>query len=249
MIAAAIPTLSDHELALRLGLSALCGALVGLEREWRDRAAGLRTHMLVTLGSTIFTLLSLYGAQEWIQYSQAAGGASRTLYTADPGRIAAQIVSGIGFIGAGAIWRSQNSVHGVTTAASLWVMASIGMAVGMGWHWTAVEATAGILLVLLLVRFISHHVRAQGADRDLLELVVSVRISGSKIAGAVSKSLSEADLSPSRTKLSQRQVGEDRRRSRTLTCIIDYPGRDAAQRVFDALAEMEGVIGVDVESR
>src|SRR6476620_3521703 len=104
------------EMVLRLGLSFLVGGLVGFERERRDRPAGLRTHILVCMGSTLITLVS----------REIAGG------HADPGRVAAQIVSGIGFLGAGTIFRAGNSVRGLTTAAGLWVVAGIGMGIGTG---------------------------------------------------------------------------------------------------------------------
>ncbi|MGH2677187.1 MAG: MgtC/SapB family protein, partial [Actinomycetota bacterium] len=113
----------DVELALRLLGAALLGGVIGLEREVRDQPAGFRTHMLVALGSCLFTLISAYGFG-------AFQGDPGVPY--DPTRIAAQIVTGIGFLGAGAIIRSGMSVRGLTTAASLWVVAAIGMAVGAG---------------------------------------------------------------------------------------------------------------------
>jgi putative Mg2+ transporter-C (MgtC) family protein len=129
--------ISDGELLLRLGLSvALCGA-IGLERESRGQAAGLRTHILVGVGSTLFTLVSAYGFEH-------APGASP-----DPTRIAAQIVSGIGFLGAGAIIRQGLTVRGLTTAAALWIVAAIGMAVGAGYYLGAVVTTALILVALV----------------------------------------------------------------------------------------------------
>jgi putative Mg2+ transporter-C (MgtC) family protein len=111
----------------------LCG-LIGLEREYRQKAAGFRTHLLVGLGSTMFTLLSVHGF-----------GAS------DPSRVAAQIVSGIGFIGGGAILRHGLTVRGLTTASTLWLVASIGMAVAVGWYEPGLIATAMALLTLILL--------------------------------------------------------------------------------------------------
>ena len=113
--------ISELELILRFILAFLLGALIGYERETSDRPAGLRTHILVSLGSAQFTILSFY----------AFPGS-------DPSRIAAYIVAGVGFIGAGTIIQSRDRIIGVTTAASLWVTASIGMAVGIGFYLAAI---------------------------------------------------------------------------------------------------------------
>jgi putative Mg2+ transporter-C (MgtC) family protein len=114
-------------------VAALLGGAVGLERELDEKAAGLRTHMLVSVGSALFTLVSAYGFHEFV----TAGG----LLRADPSRIAAQIVTGIGFLGAGVIFRQGLTVRGLTTAASLWLVAAVGMAAGAGFWSGAVVAT------------------------------------------------------------------------------------------------------------
>jgi putative Mg2+ transporter-C (MgtC) family protein len=125
--------------ALRLFAAAALTGAVGLERELRERAAGLRTHMLVGVGSALFTLVSAYGFNAFLQ-----SGAN--VVRADPSRIAAQIVTGIGFLGAGAIIRQGLSIRGLTTAAGLWVAAAIGMAVGAG-YWSAALIGTGVVLV------------------------------------------------------------------------------------------------------
>jgi putative Mg2+ transporter-C (MgtC) family protein len=112
------------DLALRMLVAAVLGAAIGLEREIHEHPAGMRTHLLVSLGSAIFTVLSIYGFE-----GIAAAGVSPSV---DPSRIAAQIVSGIGFLGAGAILKYGTSIRGLTTAASLWTTAAIGMAAGAG---------------------------------------------------------------------------------------------------------------------
>lgn len=124
----------NDEVIIKLLISCVLCGLIGLEREYRQKAAGFRTHLLVGLGSTLFTLLSLHG-----------------FGVSDPSRVAAQIVSGIGFIGGGAILRHGLSVRGVTTAATLWLVAAIGMAVGVGWYQPGLVATAMALLTLLLL--------------------------------------------------------------------------------------------------
>jgi putative Mg2+ transporter-C (MgtC) family protein len=134
----------EVELALRLVGAALLGGAVGLERETRDQPAGFRTHILVALGSCLFTLISAYGFGAVLADDPQA--------RFDPTRIAAQIVTGIGFLGAGAILRAGMSVRGLTTAASLWVVAAIGLAVGAGAYVLAAATTAVTLLALLVLR-------------------------------------------------------------------------------------------------
>ncbi len=112
------------DLAFRMLIAAVLGAAIGLEREIHEHPAGMRTHLLVALGSAIFTVLSIYGFE-----GVGRGSVSPTV---DPTRIAAQVVSGIGFLGAGAILKYGTSIRGLTTAASLWTAAAIGMAAGAG---------------------------------------------------------------------------------------------------------------------
>jgi putative Mg2+ transporter-C (MgtC) family protein len=136
-----IPTITWGEVALRLFVAAALTGAVGLERELRERAAGLRTHIMVGVGSALFTIVSAYGFNAFLQ-----SGAN--VVRADPSRIAAQIVTGIGFLGAGAILRQGLSIRGLTTAAGLWVAAAIGMAVGAGYYSAALIGT-GVVLVSL----------------------------------------------------------------------------------------------------
>ncbi len=114
--------LSDSNALLLLGISALCGAMIGLEREHAAKPAGLRTNIMICLGSTLFTLASVYS---W----QHVAGSPTTI---DPGRIAAQIVTGVGFIGAGVIMRTGLHIVGITTASTIWLVAAIGMVIGLG---------------------------------------------------------------------------------------------------------------------
>src|SRR5919198_424846 len=130
------PTVS--EVFLRLALAAVLGGAIGLEREYRHKPAGLRTNMLIALGSALFSILSV----DW-----GAGVGS-------PDRIAAQVVTGIGFLGAGAILRSGENIHGLTTAATIWVNAAIGMAAGLGSYAAAAGAATLTLIVLAVLPFI-----------------------------------------------------------------------------------------------
>jgi putative Mg2+ transporter-C (MgtC) family protein len=140
-----IPSLPGWDAFLRLLFACVLGGLIGFERELRDREAGIRTHLLVSLGSALFTIVSAFGFHEFL----VNGG---SVVRADPTRIAAQIVTGIGFLGAGAIIREGLSVRGLTTAATLWVVAAIGMACGAGYYWPAAAATALTLFALWPLR-------------------------------------------------------------------------------------------------
>jgi putative Mg2+ transporter-C (MgtC) family protein len=149
LFAHSLPTLGWDEALLRLALAAALGAAVGLERELREREAGLRTHLLVALGSALFTIVSAYGFHAFLN-----SGAS--VVRTDPTRIAAQIVTGIGFLGAGAIIRQGLSVRGLTTAATLWAVAAIGLAVGAGYYGGALITTAIVLLALWPLRLLAY---------------------------------------------------------------------------------------------
>lgn len=130
--------LSYFELTIRLVLSIFLGGLIGLERETVNRPAGFRTHILVCLGSTVIMLVSLFIFNEFSGQTNI-----------DPGRIPAQVISGIGFLGAGTIIIEGADVKGLTTAASLWTVAAIGLAVGVGFYYGAILATFLILLTLI----------------------------------------------------------------------------------------------------
>ena len=137
-------TMTDHIITftIRLFVAMILGGIVGLEREYRAKDAGFRTHFLVAIGSALFTLISMYGFADGVK---------------DTSRVAAQVVSGIGFLGAGIIVFQRNVIRGLTTAAGLWVTAAIGMACGVGQFYMAVLVTLLILIGLeVLNRFIPH---------------------------------------------------------------------------------------------
>ncbi len=133
------------DMALRIGLITLLAGLVGLDRELKHKPAGAKTHMLVGIGSTLFMMVSIY------VYLQFKDGGTQV----DPGRIAAQVVTGIGFLGAGTIIQARGSVYGLTTAASLWVVAGIGLAVGAGMYGIALITTAAIIMVFAVINRLS----------------------------------------------------------------------------------------------
>jgi len=132
--------LNELELAIRLILSIIFGGIIGMERESVNRPAGFRTHILVCVGSTLTMLVSIYIFEQY-----------NSMTSVDPGRIAAQVVSGIGFLGAGTIIREGATVRGLTTAASLWTVAAIGLAVGSGFYLASILAT--LLTFVTLISF------------------------------------------------------------------------------------------------
>lgn len=145
------------DVLVRLAVAAAFGMVIGVERELGAQAAGLRTHMLVAIGACLFTLVSAYGFQ-------GLDGASET----DPSRLAAQIVTGIGFLGAGAILREGQAVRGLTTAASLWVVAAVGIAVGVGMYFASGAAVTITVLSLWALRPFRRRLRRRRDSGDEL---------------------------------------------------------------------------------
>ncbi|WP_088224601.1 MgtC/SapB family protein [Desulfosporosinus sp. FKB] len=135
--------ITDYEIALRLLLACIFGGIVGLERERNDSSAGFRTHILVSLGSALIMILSMYGFTNFTSVNK------------DPARLAAQVVSGIGFLGAGTILRDKTSIRGLTTAASLWVVSAIGLATGAGFYFSATLVT--FLVFITLERIVENY--------------------------------------------------------------------------------------------
>ena len=140
----------EINMVVRLVVAAVLGGIVGLERGSNDRPAGFRTHMLVCMGSTLFMLVSIYGFDD-ISTLLSGGSAGDAGVRRDTARIAAQVVSGIGFLGAGTILHEGLTIKGLTTAASLWMVSAIGLAVGSGMYLLSVVAT--ILTMVTLITF------------------------------------------------------------------------------------------------
>jgi len=156
---------ADLEMAGRLSLAALLGGLVGLEREFHHQPAGLRTYMIVAIGSCLMMLVSIHVS---------------TMYTPhpDPGRIAAQVVAGVGFLGAGAIIRSGLSVRGLTTAAALWTTAGVGLATGCGYWKGAISATALTLVAMYTFMKVERRI---SKGRFLRKFIVQARDSAALV--------------------------------------------------------------------
>lgn len=146
----------------RMFLSAVLGGMIGVERNRRGQIAGMRTFALISMGATLAMLISIFIPQEYLG-----------LKNGDPGRIAAQVVSGVGFLGAGAIIQMKGSVRGLTTAAGIWMTACVGLAVGSGMYVTSIVATVLILFVLLYMDWMERKIKFTWESK-----IVRIKVSG-----------------------------------------------------------------------
>ncbi|TMG24631.1 MAG: MgtC/SapB family protein [Chloroflexi bacterium] len=176
----------QFELAIRLLVAAVLGAAIGFEREIHAHPAGMRTHLLVSEGSAIFTVLSIYGFVGVLPSGEGS--------PPDPTRIAAQIVSGIGFLGAGAILKSGTSIRGLTTAASLWATAAVGVAVGAGEYAVGAVGTAIVLFSLWPLNRVADRIRAVGRSDSVR---MRLQVASLESLGSITRQLSSQRIETS----------------------------------------------------
>jgi putative Mg2+ transporter-C (MgtC) family protein len=224
-----IPEVEWWDVLVRLLVAAGLTGAIGLERELRDRAAGLRTHMLVGIGAALFTIVSAYAWGDF-RFSTASG------VVFDPTRIAAQIVTGIGFLGAGAIIRQGLSVRGLTTAASLWIVAAIGMAAGAGYYSAALIATGIVLVGLGPFRWLEGGATLARFRRAGRQLEIDITREHS-----IAEPLAVID--ERRVRVSRVQFSDERDRRR-LRVELDVPLGPAEERLVEDLASLDGVVAV-----
>lgn len=224
-----MPELGWDDVAIRLVVAAVLGGAIGLERELREREAGLRTHLLVSVGAAVFTLVSAYGFSDF-RYGLDTG------LTLDPTRIAAQIVTGIGFLGAGAIIRQGLSVRGLTTAATLWVVAAIGLASGAGYYSAAVVATALVLFSLWPLRLLAHQavIRIRPEEGRLLVVLPP----GASAAPVL------AELEQTGVRIDSLQI-EESQTERVVVVEIRVPETIRGSDLVDRMHGLEGVRRVE----
>jgi putative Mg2+ transporter-C (MgtC) family protein len=225
MTLAAVPTLGWFDVLWRLALAGALGGAIGFERELREREAGLRTHMIVCIGSALFTIISAYGFTEFLTSGD-------TVVRADPTRIAAQIVTGIGFLGAGAIIRQGISVRGLTTAATLWVVAAIGMAAGAGYYSGAVIGTVLTLVALGPLRVLAYPV-FEHLRREERSMLIELR------PGTNVSQLLDA-LEREHARVEHFRLEEERNR-RVAMVTLDTP----SEKLYGHVADLEFVQGVE----
>jgi putative Mg2+ transporter-C (MgtC) family protein len=214
----------QFDLVGRLLTAAALGAVIGIEREISDQQAGLRTHLLVALGSALFTVVSIFG------FANLGPGAAQG--AVDPSRIAAQIVTGVGFLGAGAIIRQGISVRGLTTAASLWATAAIGLAAGAGQIVVAAAATVIMVLSLGPLTRVAKWLRGRGAG----EFQVRLEIQELEAVGSIMTHLAGGSVDVAG--VATRRIDPDRTE---VTLLLDLASHGHPARVLDELASLPGV--------
>lgn len=224
--------IDSWEIALRLFLAVFLGGLIGFERERHNRPAGFRTHILVCAGSALIMLVSAYG------FTGQIGGAG---YISDPGRIAAGVVTGIGFLGAGTILQQRGSIRGLTTAATIWVVSGVGLAAGIGFYLGAILTTFFVLVSLLLLRRAEYHFVVRRRMKRLL--IRSVDRPG--LLGAIGSILGDRHVSIRKSELSdpekEEEGGED---MIDIEFLVEVPFDIDLKELFDSLHGLDGVAEV-----
>lgn len=223
-----LPMLSNHELVSRLILAAFLGGLIGFERERLSWVAGLRTHMLVCLGAGLIMIVSQYAFNEVIQDG----------ISLDPSRVAAQVVSGIGFLGAGTILFLKNVIRGLTTAASLWAVAAVGLAVGGGLYLAAVSTTLLILLILAGMKPIEKRFIKKNHGIGLRFSAKNGRLP----LTALEEILNKLNQSYGATRLQVEKTGE----KEMFQLMFKAPSDANFMEVMDAIRKIEGVENIEL---
>lgn len=218
--------MSVYEIIFKLTLACILGGLIGLERESLNRPAGLRTYTLVCVGSALAMIVSL---DMYFEYYKNVN--------ADPGRIAAQVVSGIGFLGAGTIMREGATVRGLTTAAGLWVVACIGLAVGAGMYAPAIATT--VLILFILIYFVRIEERYTGM-REYKGIIMVVQ-DGPGQVGAIGSILGDLGVLIKNIQLTRVENSDDLE----IELLIHIPPTLTLQQVIDELSSIRGFRSID----
>lgn len=220
---------SEADLALRLALAVLLGGAIGLERELTGQVAGLRTHMTIALGAALFSIVSAYSFGEFIQPRE------ETNYQVDVTRVASNIVTGVGFLGGGAILKYGASVRGLTTAASIWVTAAVGMAIGLGSFFAAGVSAVFLIFALTVLRRPRRWLRRHAVTKE----TVVIQLTGSADATAVIGALQGL------AGLEVRSLTLRNDNGKSTVVQADVRGSDLEARLAE-LAERDDVVDVDI---
>lgn len=212
---------------IRLSVAAFLGGVVGMERQQRHKSAGLRTHILVSLGSCLIMLIS------YKLYASVQG-----LTNADPARLAAQVVSGIGFLGAGTIMKEGLTIKGLTTAASLWVVAGVGLAVGAGYY---VGAVATTVLSVLALTYLPRFERLYGCGPSQVALAVRSVDKPGQI-GRIGSYLGTKNVA-----ICDIKIDEISKNDIYVSVIVDVTDRRIIPDIVEGLKGIDGVVDVQLE--
>lgn len=225
----------DISLVIRVLSSVLLGFAIGLEREMTNKYAGLRTNILVCLGACLFTVISIYGFPEVSVTGDELG-------TRDTARVAAQVVTGIGFIGGGTVLRHGATVFGLTTAATLWVSASIGMACGAGMYGLAITATVLSILVLVSVRLFEKNVLIS-STKNTRRLKMSISCLNEN-----SNEIYDYIIENSRhlREISRKLNKQDDNLTK-IVVILDFVGRHPIQDLYKNYQKLEGIESISIQ--
>lgn len=227
--------ISELHILLRLLLALLLGGLVGFEREQSNHAAGLRTNILVCLGSCLLMLLSMYGFSAFVDEANVR---------MDPARLAAAVITGIGFLGAGTILFTGKSITGLTTAASLWVVAAIGLAVGAGFYFAS--ATTTVMVLVTLWAFNKLEKRYISAKKDHLLKINAYDVTG--ILLKLNTLLLEHKIQMRKMLLTESQDENDGKGEQILLHVhVSLPKNETLLALMDQIKHLEGVRWVSSE--
>lgn len=226
--------ISEWQILLRMGLALLLGALIGFEREQSNHAAGLRTNSLVCLGSCLLMLLSEYGFAAFVNEANVR---------LDPARLAAQVITGIGFLGAGTILFTGKSITGLTTAASLWVVSAIGLAVGAGFIFAAVSATIMVLIILWLMNKLEKKYIA-GKKEHHLSILADER---STLFQAISALMLEKEITIRKITLHEYGDRDMEEPQVMLKLNVSFPKSGNLIVILDEIKRLDGVHAVSTE--
>lgn len=229
--------IDNTHILIRLLVSMLLGGLIGWERERSSHAAGLRTHILVCVGSTLIMLLSVYGFSEFV---------NETNVRIDPARLATAVISGIGFLGAGTILFTGKAITGLTTAASLWVVAAIGLAIGAGFYFASITATVLVLLNLWVLNIVElRYIRRSKAHSITVE-----GISGVLTLERVSKFMYAENISIKKVTFIKERSGHTISSEILLTELrmnVEIHHEYSPMDIIGRLQKIEGVTAVSFE--
>ena len=215
------------DISFRLFLAAVLGGVIGWERERDNHPAGFRTHILVCLGSALIMLVSAYGFQEFMNQDNVRF---------DPSRVGAQVVSGIGFLGAGAIVRQGLSVNGLTTAATLWVVAGIGLAVGSGFIFGAILTTVLVFISLELLKRFDYYFRLKN---DLQ--ILSLKLDGNLVTvGQIATFIDQKGVQIDRFQIDQKENQQFVK----MKFILRLSDKQTIASIVDQVKELDGVISI-----